>query len=58
MCLYCTRLGQLKAGDKVLAINDVPMEGVTLHAALKLAHEMTEAVSMEIEFDVEGTIRP
>ena len=57
MCLHCDRLGQLKAGDRVLAINDVPMEGVTLHAALKIAHEMTEAVNMEIEIDVEGTVK-
>ena len=40
-----------------MAINDIPMEGVTLHAALKVAHEMTEAVKMKIEFDVEGMVR-
>ena len=48
------RLGQLKAGDKVLMINGVSLEGVTLHTAIKLANEMKECISMTVEFEVEG----
>ena len=51
----CNRLGQLKAGDKILTINGTSLEGVTLHAAIKLANEMKECVSMTVEFEVEGT---
>lgn len=49
------RLGQLKAGDRVLAINGISLEGVTLHTAIKLANEMKECIDMTVEFEVEGT---
>ena len=49
------RLGQLKAGDKILTINGISLEGVTLHTAIKLANEMKECVTMTVEFEVEGT---
>lgn len=52
--MYSLRLGQLKAGDRVLAINSIALEGVTLHTAIKLANEMKECVTMTVEFEVEG----
>lgn len=48
------RLGQLKAGDRILAMNGISLQGVTLHTAIKLANEMKEYVTMMVEFDVEG----
>ena len=56
MCnIHSFRLGQLKAGDRVLAINGISLEGVTLHTAIKLANEMKESVAMTVEFEVEGS---
>lgn len=52
--IFFFRLGQLKAGDRVLAINGISLEGVTLHTAIKLANEMKECVDMTVEFEVEG----
>ena len=54
MCYAIIRLGQLKAGDKILTINGISLEGVTLHTAIKLANEMKECVAMTVEFEVEG----
>lgn len=52
------RLGQLKAGDRVLAINGISLEGVTLHTAIKLANEMKECIDMTVEFEVEDPVVP
>ena len=49
-------MGQLKAGDKILTINGISLEGVTLHTAIKLANEMKECVTMTVEFEVEGML--
>ena len=55
MLLILFRLGQLKVGDKILAINGISLEGVTLHTAIKLANEVKECIDMTVEFEVEGT---
>lgn len=54
MCPILFRLGQLRVGDKILAINGISLEGVTLHTAIKLANEVKECIDMTVEFEVEG----
>ena len=48
------RLGQLKVGDRVLAINRIRMNGVTLEQAVKIVHEAGDTISMEVEFNITG----
>ena len=53
-----TRLGQLKVGDRVISINQVKMDGVTLQQALKLVQEAGNILDMEVGFDVNDAIVP
>ena len=41
-------------GDRIIAINRVRTEGVTLHQAAKLVQEAGDVIDMEVEFDVTG----
>ncbi|KAL5516650.1 hypothetical protein EMCRGX_G002037 [Ephydatia muelleri] len=52
------RLGQLKVGDRVLAINRIRMNGVTLEQAVKIVHEAGDTISMEVEFNITDTVVP
>ena len=56
--MYPSRLGQLQVGDQILAINEVRMEGVTLQQAVKLVQEASDAVEMEVMFNVNDGIVP
>lgn len=52
------RLGQLQVGDRVLTINGVRMDGVTLQRAVKLVQETPSVINMEVEFDIQDAVVP
>ena len=52
---YYHSAGVLQAGDRILSINGVHVDGVaTAHQALKLVQEGGDQLEMEVEFDVAG----
>ncbi len=58
VCIYICldyRLGQLLVGDRVIAINGQKLLNETLQQAYKLIQEGDDILSIEVEFDVEGT---
>ena len=47
----------LQEGDRVLAINDVPLEGRPLQDCNKLLNESGMRITMLVEFDVAGALQ-
>ena len=51
------RCGVLQEGDRVLAINDAPLEGRSLQECNKLLNESGMRITLLVQFDVAGALR-